>query len=468
MSIPPIKKPEETQNLIPTDRHSIQELYEPLHFPHMVEEEIQSCLNEREAIVSQFLPEVQELAHSFLRDHAIVEALIFQTRNRASLANPKDLSKEELVENRRIEDELNEKLQDLKNRYRAHGFEYMFIYAAAIEPRKHELEIKFYIEKSKVCFINRLAYLEEVKQFVEQNEIKILNEFYPQYLDLGIDPKTITFNVELVEGETHNHGKIPAFIHFSMNGNQLFKIVFKPRNATLDAAVIETFKKINEIDKVCKSFDTFLPEYKIINFDNRSIWEYIEGDDIKLERSVGDFIGRKPNNSRWQTARLTLNRMDAILTRMGISDLHKENIKVRNLAGEDVKFFPIDLENRYIGAPTQLGGRPKEVNLSPQEDALIRDIFEPLAVDAPFRYIPLGTQLMAGLIGDFKLNDDLFRRLMNQFQLDRYLVEIQPNQLKRLLLRSAINHDVPYFSERGGILYYGLPDEWNIIARKEV
>jgi len=468
MGIPPINKPDETPNLIPTEQHSIEELHEPLHFPLMFEQEIQSCLKKREITISQFTPETQELARSFTRDHAALENLIFQAKNRAPSANPKDSIEERLAENQQIQQEIKTKVKDLKKFYSAHGFEHMFIVAASQFQDKDELDVKFFIEKSQACFINRLAYVEDVKQFVEQNKIKILKEFYLQYLDLGIDPETITFNVELVEGETHNHGKIPAFIHFSMNGNQLFKIVYKPRSAAIDAAVIETFQQINEIDKDHKSFDTFLPEYKILNFDDRSIWEYIEGDDIKLERSVGDFIRRKPNNSRWQTARLTLNRMDAILTRMGISDLHKENIKVRNKAGEDVKFFPIDLENRHIGAPTQLGGLPKEVNLTPEENALIQNVFEPLVANAPFRYIPLGTQLMAGLIGDFKLNDALFRRLMNQFQLDHYLVEIEPNQLKRLLLRSAINHDVPYFSERGGVLYYGLPYEGNIIARKEV
>jgi len=100
MSIPPIKKPDETPDFIPAEVNLIEEPTEPLHFPRMVEEEIQFCLNERETKISQFPPEVQELARSFMRDHADVEALIFQARNRVSGANQNDTSKEWLAENR--------------------------------------------------------------------------------------------------------------------------------------------------------------------------------------------------------------------------------------------------------------------------------------------------------------------------------------------------------------------------------
>ncbi len=471
MTTPPSERTNKTHDFIPVEGRTIEEPTDPLHFPRMIEEEIQYSSHQRETKTSQLTPAVQVLARTFIRDHVDLETLILEARNRASSVGQKNPSKEEVAKNRQLQQEIKTKIQDLEKRYSAHGFESMFIDSVSSAFDENELEIKFFIEKSQTCFINKLAYLEEVKQFIEQEKIRILKEFYPHYLDLGIDPETITFNVELVKGETHNHGKIPAYIQFSINGNQLFKIVYKPRSAAIDWAVIHTFDRINSLNdkhKSSKSSDPILPVYKILNFDNRSLWEYIEGDDIKLEQSVGDFIRRKPENDRWLKARQTLNRMDAILTQMGISDLHKENVKVRNLAGEDVKLFPIDLENRRIGAPTQLGGRPKEVNLTSQENTAILDIFEPLAANAPCRYLPLGTQAMAGLITDYKSIDDLLGQLVDQFLSDKFLVVLQSTQLKRLLIKSVLNHDIPYFTEWHGILYYGLPGEGNMIARKEV
>jgi hypothetical protein len=370
-----------------------------------------------------------------------------------------------------IEQEIKAKISNLKEQYERDGFDSLYIDTALFSFDENELTIKFYMEISQTCFINRLSYANEVKAFIEQNKALILNEFCPLE-HRPINPKSINFQIKLVSEETHNQGKLPAFITFNSNENPLFKIVYKPRSAAIDRAVIDTFDQINQLPSEHRSSDIPLPTYKILDFPARSLWEYVEGEDIaKLSKadSVGIFIRQSLSGSRKERAEQRLNRMDAILTRMGISDLHTENVRAKNFKdkSKDVELIPIDLENRHKGILTQLGGRPKEVRLTPEEDRIIEEFFEPRAQDAPFRYLPLSTRVMAGLVGNYLLAETLAKTLLERFEADKFLVDIPFSRLQGLLLMSILSHDVPYFTKWRGILYYGLLSENNIIARKE-
>jgi len=75
---------------------------------------------------------------------------------------------------------------------------------------------------------------------------------------------------------------------------------------------------------------------------------------------------------------------------------------------------------------------------------------------------------MGGLIGDFKLCEKLSSMLMTQFNADGLLVEMNDTTLQKNILTSMLHHDVPYFTELSGTIYYGMPSEEHVIARKEV
>lgn len=269
--------------------------------------------------------------------------------------------------------------------------------------------------------------------------------------------------------ETHNYGRLPAFIKCSINGKTLFKLVYKPRNALIDKAVIETFKKINMLNDEQKSSKTIpLPEYKIVSLDNCSLWEYIDGKDIEKEKSAGVYIYNKFSNrpSKLENAQKVLNRLDAVLTRMQISDLHKENVKIKHLKSSQqiVDIIPIDLENRQRNKPTQLGGNPKKVTLTDAEKNLIDNTFVDQLPNIPFRYLPVSTHIMANFIQNYDMHENLKQSLLKGFLDDKILVKMGPSELEENILVNMLNNDVPYFTEYQGVVYYGLPDKGRVIG----
>lgn len=60
----------------------------------------------------------------------------------------------------------------------------------------------------------------------------------------------------------------------------MFVVYYKPRDAHIDAAIINLFKEINRLSHIQKSLTVPLPEYKILsvatNLEVFSIWEYID------------------------------------------------------------------------------------------------------------------------------------------------------------------------------------------------
>jgi len=284
---------------------------------------------------------------SCINDHKTIEELFVKMKELTPLGKDLKSSSENQEALNKISVEIDEKILALTQNYKKSGLDTMFIEIAGVSLDSTSVEFMFLSELSINCFINKLLYKEEVKSFINQNKVMIITEFCPERFQ-GINPESIRIKVEVHEGETHNQGRSPAFIKFKSGENQLFKVVYKPRNAAIDKAVIDTFGQINQLPQEQKTSSNPLPVYKILNFENKSLWEFIEGKDIKESRSAGAFIQSNLKGKRRDRAQHNLDRMDAILSMMSISDLHNENIRVRNFEkkDKDVEFVPIDMENR--------------------------------------------------------------------------------------------------------------------------
>jgi hypothetical protein len=327
--------------------------------------------------------------------------------------------------------------------------------------------------------INSICYFKEIENFVNENKNKMIKRFGAKNIAKDMY-SSITFSINLTKFETHNSGKSPAYVTFKHNDRDLFKIVWKPRDAKIDKAVIRAFKKINKLKSIknqtkLKSDDVDLPYYKIwipSDKNNISIWEYVEGDDVPSKpRNVKMFLEQElaiNEPARLAQARQTLLRLDAILSRMNISDLHNENLKIKHFKDKhrQIQIIPIDLENRQKGEGTQLGIDSRSFKLTEAEEKIIDKYFTKKVTSISYRYIPMKTQNMMGLTNDYRECHNLAKMLMKRFEQDKLQIKCSLMELTIFLVKTFFNNDVPYFTNKEGKIYYGLPEHRNLIAEE--
>ena len=331
---------------------------------------------------------------------------------------------------------------------------YFYEICSFIDTHKEDI-IKVFIKNASKDLLDSTNFVVSLKDINEQKVIEKLNSGKDYFLvDAG--------------DETHHCGKSPAFIYFHAQGKILFKLVYKPRKAETDRIVIETFSKINNLPSSGKSGNIDLPIYKIINFPTTnleiSLWEYVDGIDIKNSPSAGAFIVNTFNKqpAKLQEAQNTLNRLDAILTSMEISDLHHQNVKIQFINSISILIVPIDLENRQK-APTQLEGDPKAINLTAPELELIR-VANLQLNRMPIRYLPVKTNILALLFHDYSSIDTLVNKINEGLTSDQVQVTMPLEELKIYVLISILNSDIPYFTEYLGKVYYGFPRDGLVIG----
>lgn len=313
--------------------------------------------------------------------------------------------------------------------------------------------------------INRFAYKNEILNTIATNRQFLLDKFdIPLEVELGI---------KFLTGETHNGGRKTVLIGYLDKLNKMRMFVYKPRDAKVDKAVIDTFHNINNLPSEQKSSQALLPNYKIINFpgDNASIWEYIPGDNLarknKLPESAGSFIAKHGN----EDLKIKLVRLDDILSLMNISDIHGENVIIKKDNSKNIiDIVPVDLENVYIN-PTnkkytglvasdirqKLIENGKWKPLSSQEEGHIHSFMQN-SKNLLVRYIPLGTTALAGLITSIETADNFIYMLLNSLTQDRIEFTGNKETLKEQFLFDLLQGDVPFFTEINHIIYYGIPN----------
>lgn len=350
--------------------------------------------------------------------------------------------------------------------------------AESLDP-KNRSNVRFLLERCRNVFVNRIIYDAEFRDFVERNKARIIQEFAPPEHQRQ-DPSlfTITYNLKN-QHETHNGGKSPVAAHFKMRGGPSFSVFYKPRSASVDTIVLDTFAAINQLPLPDRSSDDPLPFYKILNFpeESKSIWAHINGENIfeitGKHMSAKVFIEssflRKRTDAERRSLEKRLNRMDAIVGRMHISDQHGENIVIENLSNssQEVRLIPVDLENRQEAwTSTQLGGDPSQVQLTPKEQEVIDRNIKLLEREV-CRYVPIGgTTLLSRMVVNYKSIDRLLPVLIQNITQAGFELQVSPAVLTSLILSDIINRDVPYFSQQGDNVFLGKPEDGNFVARR--
>ncbi len=328
--------------------------------------------------------------------------------------------------------------------------------------------------------INDLLFFNQLQAFFNANQERIIQEFQQAgILAKGLTLETIDPPKYINEGdETHHMGKKPVIVTFNFIGGKIFKFVCKPRDALLDQNIIELFKQINRFSSSEKSGSHALPEYTIISPSSESgwkmsedlgaisLWELIDGIHPDKRQNASSFIDQDVIKKQQGLLYQKLNRLDAILTKLNISDLIFTNIFFVGLDSDDPKIIPIDLENVCWGKqPTLLEGHPEQVTLTPKELEFI-GILEKKLEDLVVRVLPLGTQELLTYAATHKTNEDLTSRSTENLGNQGYET-FSRERLKRFLLKDTLNSDVPYLTELRKVLYYGLPHQGIEIGRRK-
>ncbi|MCB0509586.1 MAG: DUF4135 domain-containing protein [Bacteroidetes bacterium] len=315
--------------------------------------------------------------------------------------------------------------------------------SSSIPENEKNKYISFRVEQLKNSILLQKNFEEKSKQFVLENQ--------------G-DPDTI----ELSSADTHHGGKVP--FSCTIKGRKVF---IKPRSAALDISIINLFSEINTLEP-----NFHLPVYSIEDINDFSKWDLIDGHLPGEEYTIiEDFVDKlKPNDrlSREDIANIKdqLLKLNAVASRIGLSDLHGENVIFKNLSLDEVGRFikkniddpvivvPIDLESLQPGSATGLL-REKEadqpVDLS--EAALEKiNSFNENVKKIPFRFVPIPTVKFLENLD----NVQNIPKVIELVQKSASKKNMQINfDLKDYITKCFLNKEVPFFSCIDGILYPG-------------
>ena len=293
-------------------------------------------------------------------------------------------------------------------------------------------------------------FLITTKNILNANKALILKEFCP---DIKIDPSEITYYLKPLGEETHNRGQSAVEVHIlNQNGTLLRKIVYKPRDAETEVAILELFKHLNIIKEPSEAV---LPIFKIINLGNTgSLWEYIvraDGGGHLQNDAIVELEAMK-NMPLYGPAKNNFDRLESVCQAIGITDLHPENVILRNHA----EWVPIDFEVIKIGHVTGLYGKNKspEPKFLKSEEWVLINQFKERQKGRLFRAVPIATARLGDLSTTPWGGKDialLFHDVLSQ----EYETLIELAEIERLATQDIINGDIPILYQKAGILYYG-------------
>jgi len=306
-----------------------------------------------------------------------------------------------------------------------------------------------------------LNFLKNVHAISERNKSVILSTLAP-----GVQAiEDIQIELKVLGEETHHGGASTVLVSFVKSGTMLKKVLYKPRCSETECAILELFKQLNLEPDHPK-----LPEYKILPMESCSYWEYVEGTHL-LSGDAASFLKEFPlTTSERDQAQFNLAYLHSICRSIGISDLHYQNVIFNR---DLLQIIPIDMEVIKHGHATGLFGHHQEgPNRQLSVNVLKRiDRFNSDQKNRVFRNTPVATSVLTDVVSNFKVSGNLElvrearRKIMeglgNALIVSRIMLD---NTLEKYLLDDLERGDVPTFSQKGKILYYGtiLDDEHKI------
>ncbi len=355
----------------------------------------------------------------------------------------------------------------------------------------NQASLPYVREKLLNRVFNTFFNKQQIEDFLQRNKKRIIEEFGTKEHQLS-SPNEFTFEIELTGKETHDKGKLPAKVVFSLQGKKAFTVMYKPRSAVLDKAIQELFIELE------------MPHYKIVSFpeENKSIWEYIDGEDMLLPNDERRSLGVVDEKLKGEGARRTpevfirysqtiqkseqidlflkLERLHKVLVAIESTDLHSENVRL----GKDRNIYPIDLE---VMDPRQLtmlmvddyfrdAADYRATNwkkLTSIEQAAIKKWQERVNPNRllSVRHVLVNTGQLV-LLNYYDNTRDAAVEMAKLIEKALNSRGYVTSENQKIIIRNQVyidllNGDVPYFTELENIVYYGYPKEGYKIGRKE-
>ena len=331
-----------------------------------------------------------------------------------------------------------------------------------IDGHKQELSLKFMEEQLINRCLNRICFLNGIQTIVEEKKAEIIGTFYPGD-PADLDLKQVSFKLFPHGSETHNRGKVPVKIVFALGEGELFSVFFKPRDAQVDANVIQTFHDLNALSLEEKSSNIDLPTYTIINmvYGNQclSFWEFIEGKHLH-GHSADEVIQGLPSSPEEKKSLYNqLLRLQSVCKFLNISDLHLENLIFTHLGEDNAQVIPIDLESIQPGNATGLFAVEPEFPPFTENEIALLEKGKASIGEVPTSHFLAGLTRCDSFIS-------MARFVSQSIQRKNYAFCIQQAELEWLVLNDFLHNDVPYLTEYQSQIYYGPIDEGNVIARR--
>ncbi|KPK32484.1 MAG: hypothetical protein AMS24_04190 [Chlamydiae bacterium SM23_39] len=304
---------------------------------------------------------------------------------------------------------------------------------------------------------NMLIFLKEVKNNLNKINETIIKNF--SKFDKQKHFNEVSFSLKFLGGDSHKNGKSPLLVTLSENyeNTDPLKVVYKPRLAKTDYLIIEMFKQLNQLKKK-RSVCIDLPTYNILCFDDLdvSIWEYIEGEIPKsfdsqyIYNYIDSYINSLENKN---AAKNQLKRLESVCKKIGVTDLHYENVLFVKKSNE---FVPIDLEVIMQGEETWL--YPKNIKnlnlpeLNEKENTIINQCKEKLQKQN-CRFLLLSTGNFISAYNYIFLQDKILKDTIKKLNKIKGQT-LQENKVKKFFKEDMKKRDVPFFISSEGIIYY--------------
>ncbi len=272
----------------------------------------------------------------------------------------------------------------------------------------------------------------------DQLKVDIMSNCHQQIVkNFGIENFTKN-NIEIIKQfDSDNHGTEYPVLLIKIRGE---KIVFKPRPALIDIAVLNLFTEINNVNPYPYSC-FILPEYKIVNCGNVSFWEYIEGGSV-YNSGIISLLQTVDNLNKLRN----LAMLNTVATRIGLTDLHTQNIIIR-----DDMYIPIDLEVIKQGSNSGLYMNDSNIvirgvmiNLSSEIDILISE-FNDNVNNIPRRIVPINTTVLKDFIENNTITIDRLIYLFKQNIPNWDKQDVDESKLREYFIKCKQLGVIPYF-----------------------
>lgn len=315
----------------------------------------------------------------------------------------------------------------------------------------------------------KIEYLRNIRQLVEKEKECIILKFGGKDIRLA----HASFKLTFLGGDEHQQEKSPLLVTFYHQQESILKIVYKPRTAATDAAIIHLFFELNQLPESEKS-GVDLPIYLIVESLNGqgSWWAYIHGQEIK-DLDVYSFVQCLPISDEKTHACAHLRRLESICLAAGITDLHCENVIYQN-----GQLIPIDLEVVKPGDSTGLCEEMRRQTPSqllftcPELTGKELSCIQRFTLTQKFRIsrcVPIHSREIAELKSDPNGAQLIAAQILNNLsENNEYDIVITQDQLTTWIQVDLQRGDTPYFIQLDNKVYHGSTAESSrLIAKKK-